>query len=35
MLAVFDRIDPDLRRSITFDSDPAFAQHRLLRTCAT
>jgi IS30 family transposase len=32
MLAVFGRIDPHLRRSITFDSDTAFAQHRLLST---
>ena len=32
MLAVFGRIDPHLRRSITFDNDTAFAQHRLLRT---
>ena len=32
MLAVFGRIDPRLRRSITFDNDTAFAQHRLLRT---
>ena len=26
------RIDPHLRRSITFDNDTAFAQHALLRT---
>ena len=32
MLAVFGCIDPHLRRSITFDNDPAFAQHGLLRT---
>jgi transposase, IS30 family len=32
MLAVFGRIDPHLRRSITFDNDTAFAQHSLLRT---
>src|SRR5271156_2488576 len=32
MLAVFGRIDPLLRRSITFDNDTAFAQHALLRT---
>jgi IS30 family transposase len=32
MLAVFGRIDPHLRRSITFDNDTAFAQHGLLRT---
>jgi hypothetical protein len=31
-LAVFGRIDPHLRRSITFDNDAAFAQHDLLRT---
>ena len=32
MLAVFGRIDPHLRRSITFDNDTAFAQHGLLGT---
>src|SRR5208337_1104929 len=32
MLAVFGRIDPHLRKSITFDNDTAFAQHGLLRT---
>jgi hypothetical protein len=32
MLAVFGRIDPHLRRSITFDNDTVFAQHGLLRT---
>jgi hypothetical protein len=32
MLVVFGRIDPQLRRSITFDNDTAFAQHGLLRT---
>jgi IS30 family transposase len=32
MLAAFGRIDPHLRRSITFDNDTAFAQHGLLRT---
>jgi hypothetical protein len=32
MLAVFGRIDPHLRRSITFANDTAFAQHGLLRT---
>ena len=32
MLAVFGRIDPHLRRSITFDNDTAFAQHGLRRT---
>lgn len=32
MLAVFGRIDPALRKSITFDNDTVFAQHRLLQT---
>src|SRR5262249_40007894 len=32
MLAVFARVDPRLRKSITFDNDTAFAQHALLRT---
>ncbi len=32
MLAVFGRINPALRKSITFDNDTAFAQHTLLRT---
>ena len=32
MLAVFARVDPALRKSITFDNDTAFAQHSLLRT---
>ena len=32
VLAVFARIDPALRKSITFDNDTAFAQHALLRT---
>jgi hypothetical protein len=32
MLAVFARIQPALRKSITFDNDTAFAQHALLRT---
>jgi transposase, IS30 family len=32
MLAVFGRVDPRLRKSITFDNDTAFAQHGLLRT---
>jgi IS30 family transposase len=32
MLAVFGRINPALRKSITFDNDTAFAQHALLRT---
>ena len=31
MLAVFGRVDPRLRKSITFDNDTAFAQHGLLR----
>ena len=35
MLAVFARIEPTLRRSITFDNDTAFAQHARLNTmCA-
>ena len=29
---MFGRINPPLRRSITFDNDTAFAQHGLLRT---
>ena len=32
MLAVFARIEPALRKCITFDNDTAFAQHALLRT---
>jgi IS30 family transposase len=32
MLAVFARIEPALRKSITFDNDTAFARHPLLRT---
>jgi len=32
MLAVFSRVHPRLRKSITFDNDTAFAQHGLLRT---
>jgi IS30 family transposase len=32
MLAVFGRINPTLRKSVTFDNDTAFAQHALLRT---
>jgi IS30 family transposase len=32
MLTVFGRVDPHLRRSITFDNDTAFAEHGLLRT---
>ena len=35
MLAVFARIEPALRKSITFDNDAAFAQHARLKTmCA-
>ena len=35
MLAVFARIEPALRKSITFDNDTAFAQHARLQTmCA-
>ena len=30
----FARIEPVLRKSITFDNDTAFAQHALLRPCA-
>jgi IS30 family transposase len=29
MLAVFARVDPALRKSITFDNDTAFAQHAI------
>ncbi len=32
MLAVFGRIDPALRKSITFDNDTTFARHALLRS---
>src|SRR5947209_575832 len=32
MLAVFGRINPALRKSVTFDNDTAFAQHALLRS---
>ena len=32
MLAVFARIEPALRKSITFDNDTVFAQHALLKT---
>src|SRR5438309_7138637 len=32
MLAVFARIHPALRKSVTFDNDTAFAQHALLRS---
>ena len=35
MLAVFGRIHPALRKSITFDNDTAFAQHALLRSMRT
>ena len=31
IMAIFRRLDPDLRRSITFDNDTAFARHTLLR----
>lgn len=31
IMAVFRRLDPGLRRSITFDNDTAFARHALLR----
>jgi IS30 family transposase len=35
MMAVFRRLDPRLRASITFDNDTAFARHRLLASaCA-
>ena len=34
MLAVFARIEPALRKSITFDNDTVFAQHALLIPCA-
>ena len=27
MLAVFARVEPALRKSVTFDNDTAFAQH--------
>ena len=32
MLAVFGRINPALRKSVTFDNDTAFAKHGLLRS---
>ena len=32
MLTVFGRIDPALRKSVTFDNDTAFAQHAMLRS---
>lgn len=31
IMAIFRRLDPGLRRSITFDNDTAFARHTLLR----
>ena len=35
MMAVFRRLDPRLRASITFDNDTAFARHGLLASaCA-
>ena len=35
MMAVFRRLDPRLRASITFDNDTAFARHSLLASaCA-
>jgi IS30 family transposase len=35
MLAVFGRIHPALRKSVTFDNDTAFAKHALLRSMRT
>jgi IS30 family transposase len=35
MLAVFGRINPALRKSVTFDNDTAFAKHALLRSMRT
>jgi transposase, IS30 family len=35
MLAVFGRIHPALRKSVTFDNDTAFAQHAWLRSMRT
>ena len=32
MLAVFGRVAPSLRKSVTFDNDTAFARHGLLRS---
>ena len=32
MMSVFRRIDPALRKSVTFDNDTTFAQHGLLRS---
>ncbi len=35
MMAIFKRLDPSLRASITFDNDTAFARHSLLKSvCA-
>ena len=34
MLAAFARIEPALRKSITFDNDTAFAQHACCEPCA-
>jgi IS30 family transposase len=31
MMAVFRRLDPSMRGSVTFDNDTCFAHHRLLR----
>ncbi len=30
-MAIFRRLDPELRKSITLDNDTAFARHTLLR----
>src|SRR3954469_11585730 len=35
MMAVFRRLDPRLRASITFDNDTAFARHRLLASACS
>ncbi len=32
MMSVFRRLDPAVRKSVTFDNDTTFAQHKLLRT---
>jgi len=32
MLAIFGRVEPNLRKSITFDNDTAFAEHQLLQS---
>ena len=32
MMSVFRRLDPAMRRSVTFDNDTTFAQHRLLKS---